>query len=285
MMRFTIGDHRFTLLDAGSLWLDGGAMFGVVPRTLWERQRRPDERNRIRLATNVLLIEDGKTRTLVDTGSGLDWDEKSRGIYGIEARTAEEMLEPAGLRPAQIDRVLNTHLHFDHAGGNTFRDSSGTVRAAFPNARYVVQRGELETARSGNERSRASYRRDDFEPLAEEADRLWLIDGDTDLGGGVSTEVAAGHTPHMQIVKVETGAGTVAFMADLFPTASHVPYAWIMAYDLEPLVTLETRKRIVPRAVREEWRVVFEHDDTSPIATLVEAETGRPTARPYQGDL
>ncbi len=273
MIRFSWGELQLTVLDAGEIWLDGGAMFGVVPKPLWERQRRPDNANRIRLGLNLLLIEDGKTRTLVDTGAGTKWDDKSREIYRIRSKSAADLLTPAGLSPDQIDRVINTHLHFDHAGGNTVVGASGDPVATYPNAEYVVQRGELETARVQNERIRASYLPENFEPLAD-AGRLRLVDGVTELEPFLRLEPVPGHTPHMQMVLVTTNAGTVAFPADLVPTATHVRYPYIMAYDLEPLETLRTKKHVFPRAVSERWRVIFEHDADLPMATLVE-ESGR----------
>jgi glyoxylase-like metal-dependent hydrolase (beta-lactamase superfamily II) len=278
LIRFAWGGLRLSLLEAGHLWLDGGAMFGVVPKPLWSRLQAPDERNRIRLGMNLLLIEDGEHRTLVDTGAGTDWNDKLKDIYGLETRTPEEILSPAGLEPGQIDRVINSHLHFDHAGGNTVPDGQGGYLPAFPNAEYVVQKGELETARLQNERIRASYREAGFEPLAEQG-RLRLVEGDVELSPHVQLRVARGHTPAMQIVLVVTDEGTVAYLADLVPTSSHVHYPFIMSYDLEPLETLATKKRLLPLAAAEGWRVVFEHDAGMPLATLTD-RNGRLEARP-----
>jgi glyoxylase-like metal-dependent hydrolase (beta-lactamase superfamily II) len=278
LIRFGWGDVEVSLLDAGSLWLDGGAMFGVVPKVLWQKEREPDDRNRIRLAMNVLLVDDGRQKTLIDTGAGVDWSDKERSIYGLETKSAAEMLEPAGVEPEQIDRVVNSHLHFDHAGGNTVRSEGGQPIAAFPNAEYVVQKRELETARLGNERIRASYLPDCFEPLAAE-DRLREVEGEVTIGDAIQLIPAPGHTPGMQIVLVVSGEGTLAFMADLVPTASHLPYPYIMGFDLEPLVTLATKKRLLPRAASEGWQIVFEHDDRLPLARLHE-ESGRIAAVP-----
>jgi glyoxylase-like metal-dependent hydrolase (beta-lactamase superfamily II) len=280
LIRFAWGELRLSVLDAGTLWLDGGAMFGIIPKPLWSRQRKPDEANRIELAMNLLLIEDGRRTTLVDTGAGLAWDERSRGLYRLDPRSAEQILEPAGLRPRQVDRVVNTHLHFDHAGGNTVRDAAGGWSPSFPAAEYVVQRGELETARWDNERTRGSYRAASFEPLVEQG-RLRLVEGDAALGPHVEVRVAPGHTPHMQVLLVRTGEGTVLFLADLVPTASHLSYPWIMAYDLEPLRTLESKRGLLSQAAVGGWRVVFEHDRELPLATLVERD-GKLSARPVE---
>lgn len=280
MIQFRWGELQLSLLDAGTLWLDGGAMFGIVPRPLWEKEREPDAQNRICLAMNLLLIEDGKQRTLVDTGAGSKWTEKLRTIYRLSSRSPEEFLAPVGLAPEAIDRVINSHLHFDHAGGNTRHDGAGRLCAAFPRAEYVVQRGELDTGSHLNERTRASYVAADFEPLRKEG-RLRLVEGDVSLDRHVHLRRAPGHTPHMQIVLVVTSQGTVAFLADLVPTASHVRYPYIMAYDLEPLATLAGKKTILPQAAAERWWLVFEHDQRLPLGQLFEQD-GRLVARAVQ---
>ena len=269
MIRFESGDLRITILSAGILWLDGGAMFGVVPKTLWAKLRPPDERNRIRLGMNVLLVEDGQTRTLIDNGAGTKWDAKQRDIYGFTLKSAVEILEPAGLAPADIDLVLNSHLHFDHAGGNTEVDDASGLVPSFPNARYVVQKGELEFARSDNERIRASYIKDNFEPVAA-AGMFELVAGDARVNDRIDVVLAPGHTPFLHVPVIRTGEHTIAFLSDLVPTASHVPYPYIMGYDLEPLRTLESKKRVLGMAAREGWRLIFEHDHDLPMGVLQE---------------
>ena len=267
MIRFESGDLRVTILSAGTLWLDGGAMFGVVPKALWARLRPPDERNRIRLGMNVLLVEDGNKRTLIDNGAGTKWDAKQRDIYGFAVRSVAEILEPAGLTPADIDVVLDSHLHFDHAGGNTEFDDAAQLVPSFPNARYVVQKGELEFARSDNERIRASYIADNFEPVAA-AGMFDLVSGDARVDDRIEVLLAPGHTPFLHVPVIRTGEHTIAFLSDLVPTASHVPLPYIMGYDLEPLRTLDSKKRILGRAAREGWRLVFEHDHDMPMGLL-----------------
>jgi glyoxylase-like metal-dependent hydrolase (beta-lactamase superfamily II) len=197
-------------------------MFGVVPKPLWERERAPDARNRILLAMNLLLVQDGRRNLLVDTGAGPAWDAKQRGIYAIESKSAAEVLAPAGLRPEDVHVVLCTHLHFDHACGNTEPDGRGGLRAAYPNAEYLVQRGDLEVARWRNERTRASYLPQAFEPLLAEG-RLRTLEGEVDLGGGVSVLLAPGHTPWLQLPRISTREGTVLFLADLVPTQNLLP--------------------------------------------------------------
>jgi len=284
VIRLALGDLQVTVLDAGTFWLDGGAMFGIVPKTIWEKERPCDARNRILLSMNVLLVEDGKERVLIDTGAGTKWDEKSIGIYGLEPKGAQEMLSPAGVTPEQIDVVVNSHLHFDHAGGNTIRDATGRFVPAFPNASYVVQRGEFELASNrSNERIRASYLPENFEALAADG-RFRFVDGDTALANHLHVRLAPGHTPYMQVPLVVTPEATVAFLADLVPTASHVPFPYIMAYDLEPLSTLATKKRLLAEAAREGWYVVFEHDREIPMGIL-EEQGGRLKARPVKGGL
>lgn len=277
MIGFDTGDLRVRVLRAGTIWLDGGAMFGVVPRVLWERQRPPDDRHRIELAMHVLLVDDGVRRTLVDTGAGAKGDEKFRSIYRLDSRSPSEFLAPAGLRPEQIDRVVLTHLHFDHAGGSTEPDGAGGWAASFPRAEYVVQRLERDFAVANHERARASYRDEDWKPLVEDG-RLRLLDGETRLDGHVDVVPAPGHTPGHQIVRVRAGDQTVAFLADLAPTTSHLPLAWVMGYDAEPLVAVESKRRILPEAARNGWWVVFQHDARIPLGRL-ETRNGQPSVQ------
>jgi glyoxylase-like metal-dependent hydrolase (beta-lactamase superfamily II) len=252
-------------IHAGGLKLDGGAMFGIVPKPLWERRIPADQRNRIQLAMRCLLIEHEVGPILVDTGLGNKEDTKFQDIYGVENRgpggrtRLEEALELLGVRPDDVVLVLQTHLHFDHAGGSTYRDAGGAVRPSFPRARYVVQRGELEFASRPNERTAASYLPHNFVPLVESG-LLDVVEGDVEIVKGVRLLRTPGHTPWHQSVLVDAGNERIFFAADLFPTAAHIPLPWIMGYDVEPLVTLETKRRILREAQAENWLVVFEHD-------------------------
>ncbi len=258
----TIGELRIHALEAGLQRLDGGAMFGVVPKPLWERRIPADERNRIPLALRCLLVETGAALVLVDTGAGNKDDRKFREIYGIENAGSptrlEDAIRHAGFDPADVDVVLNTHLHFDHAGGDTVSEG-GVIRPAFPAARHVVQKGEWEFAHRQNERIRASYLYDNFDPI-HEAGLFEFVEGDVEIVPGVRVIRTPGHTPHHQSVIVESKGETACFLADLVPTSAHVPLPWIMGYDVEPLVTLESKRSLLERARREEWLVVFEHD-------------------------
>ena len=266
-----VGGIRIHALEAGLQQLDGGAMFGVVPKPLWQKRIPPDERNRIPLALRCLLIETPDALVLVDTGVGNKEDEKFREIYGIDNPGTPTRLEDAirevGYDPAEVDIVISTHLHFDHAGGNTLREPDGRVRPAFPAARHYVQKGEWEFAHLRNERIRASYMPLNYEPVAEAG--LWsFVEGETEIVPGVIVVPTPGHTPHHQSVLVRSEGETACFLADLVPTTAHLPLPWIMGYDVEPLVTLESKRMLLARAAEEEWLLVFEHDPVVPWGRL-----------------
>jgi glyoxylase-like metal-dependent hydrolase (beta-lactamase superfamily II) len=269
---------RVRAIDAGSLWLDGGAMFGVVPKPLWSRRTRCDDRNRIPLAMRCLLVETDEATVLVDTGLGNKENERFQAIYGVandgEPTRLETSLASLGVSPGDVDVVVSTHLHFDHAGGNTVRMEDGVVRAAFPTARYAVREGEYEFARLDNERIRASYMPGNFEPLADEG-CLDLLKGDDEVVPGVRVLHTPGHTPHHQSVLIDLGGETLLFLADLAPTLAHLPLPWIMGYDIEPLVTLRSKRDVLGRAAREGWLLAFEHDPFTAWARAVEPDGGR----------
>ena len=263
-----LGAWRIHAIQAGGQKLDGGAMFGVVPKPLWERRIAADERNRIQLGMRCLLIEHAIGPVLIDTGAGNKETDKFYDIYGIENRgqtgptRLEDGLRELGFGVEDIVLVINSHLHFDHAGGNTTRDTDGTVRATFPNARYVVQAGEYAYATHTNERTAASYFPPNFEPLRE-AGVFDLVEGEREIVAGIRAIPTPGHTPHHQGLLIESNGAHAFYLADLVPTTSHLPLPWIMGYDVEPLVTLETKRRILKRAVDEDWLMVFEHDATT----------------------
>jgi glyoxylase-like metal-dependent hydrolase (beta-lactamase superfamily II) len=264
-----LGAWRIHAIQAGGQRLDGGAMFGVVPKTLWERRIAPDERNRIQLGMRCLLIEHEIGPVLIDTGAGNKENEKFYDIYGIENRGAsgptrlEDGLRELGFGVEDIVLVINSHLHFDHAGGNLTRDTDGSIRPTFPNARYVVQAGEYHYATHTNERTAGSYFPHNFVPL-QESGRFDFVDGERDIIAGIRAIPTPGHTPHHHGLLIESNGERAFYIADLVPTSAHLPLPWIMGYDVEPLVTLETKRRILKRAVDEDWLVVFEHDATTP---------------------
>jgi len=255
---FNVGRLRCHALEAGRQHLDGGAMFGIVPKALWARRAPPDDRNRIPLALRCLLVEHDDGLVLIDTGIGNKEDEKFIDIYGVENKGAngrtklEDAIAELGHTPNDIRWVINTHLHFDHAGGNKTVDG-----LAFPKARYVVQKGDLNFAQHTNERTAGSYLPHNFAGVP-----FQLIEGETEILPGIRGLPTPGHVPYHQSILIESGGEKACFVADLVPTAAHLPLPWIMGYDLEPLVTLETRKRIYQRAEAEQWLIIFEHDPT-----------------------
>jgi methylmalonyl-CoA epimerase len=260
--RLTLGNLELISLTDGTFRLDGGAMFGVVPKTLWSRVAPPDDQNRIGLGLRPLVVRGARTM-IIDAGIGDKETARFHDIYGIDrSRHLDHSLAAAGLSVEDIDIVLASHLHFDHAGGFTVRDAAGRVRPRFPRAQYVVRRGEWEDATHPNARTRASYLPDNFVPLAE-AGVLQLVDDDQTIMPGVRVMRTGGHTPHHQIVLVESAGRTAAFVADLIPTTAHLPDAWVMGYDLSPLDALLAKQRFVKDALAHDMLVLFEHDPTT----------------------
>jgi len=265
------GDYRVEVIPDCEFRLDGGAMFGVVPRTLWTKVAPPDEQNRIRMNMNCLFIEAGDERILIETGIGDKWDDKRRTMYGIDRqRTLDESLRAiAGVTANEITIVINTHLHFDHAGGNTTSDESGKAVPTFPNARYFISRAEYQHAEAPTERDRASYLPDNWRPL-KESGQLELKEADYEVVPGLRLETHAGHNRSMQCARLERNGQTLFCFADLVPTRAHVPFAWIMGYDLYPVETLEAKKKLLPQAAREGWTCLFYHDPDQSLGRLVE---------------
>jgi len=265
--RRRIGDLTVHAIQAGGQKLDGGAMFGVVPKPLWEKRIPADDRNRIQLGMRCLLIEHPSGLILIDTGAGNKEDEKFKSIYGIENEGAggaggtllEDGLKEIGVAPTDISIVINTHLHFDHAGGNTRMREDGSVEISFPNARYFVKRGEYDYALHPNERTAASYFDRNYLPI-EAAGKLELVVRERDIVKGIRVISTPGHTPFHQSILIESAGERAFYLGDLVPTHAHLPLPWIMGYDVEPLVTLETKRRILRQALEEEWSLIFEHD-------------------------
>jgi glyoxylase-like metal-dependent hydrolase (beta-lactamase superfamily II) len=255
-----LGDWNFRAFEDGRFRLDGGAMFGVVPRVLWEKYHPADEQNRIELALRCLLAEVGERRILVDTGLGDRWDEKGRRIYDIHRQPGQlrQQLQAAGVPLESITDVVLTHLHFDHTGG-ALREGEHGLEPSFPAASYWVQEQQWKWAHNPTDRDRASFRRDDFHAL-EATGKLHLVDGLKEILPGVRVRPIHGHTPGQQMVEFHTGAGVVVYCGDLIPFASHVHPPWIMGFDLNPLLTLNEKKEFLSRACEDHYILVFEHD-------------------------
>ncbi len=283
------GDYRIEIIPDTEFRLDGGAMFGVVPRVLWEKFCPPDERNRIQMNMNCLFIETPTERILVETGIGEKWSEKQTRIYGILRKRsfAQTLFEKTGYKPEDISIVVNTHLHFDHAGGNTILSEPPAVAGGlashskpipqFPNARYFVSKSEFDAAENPTERDRASYLPENWRPLVESG-QLELKTDDYEVVEGLTLQTVRGHSATMQTVYLRRGGLSLYGFADLIPTRAHLPAAWIMGYDLFPVETLIAKKNLLPLALRENWLCLFYHDFTHPLCRLTEKD-GRIEAR------
>ena len=253
------GEFELTTLHDGPFRLDGGAMFGVVPRPLWEKKAPADDRHRIQLAMRPLLVEAAWGRMIIDCGAGDKMGAKDRDIYALDrSRTLDHALADAGLSNASIELALASHLHWDHFGGATVREG-GVLRPRFPNARCIIRAAEWEDATHPHERNRASYLADDFVPL-QDAGVVTFFDGDQTIRPGVRVVRTGGHTGQHQIVFIESGGGTAVFVADLIPTTAHLQDAWVMGYDLFPMETLAFKRRFIREAIDREYLIFFEHD-------------------------
>lgn len=272
-----LGAFELLALSDGTFKLDGGQVFGVVPKVLWEKKLPADSRNRVKLGLTCLLIQTGRHKVLIETGIGDKFDAKNAEIYDVVRSTTllDELKKKAGLTPEDIDIVINTHLHFDHCGWNCRRESAGLV-PTFPRARYYVQRGEWEHALHPTARDRASYLPDFFCPAES---RTVLLDGDQEVAPGIRVEVLPGHTRHMQGVRIESSGEVAYFFSDLVPTRVHLPYPWIMSFDLYPLETLANKERLVPELASIGALVIFPHDPEIPWGRLAQSE-GKIVANP-----
>lgn len=267
------GDFRVEIVPDTEFRLDGGAMFGVVPRALWSRACPPDDQNRIRMNMNCVFIDTGEERILIETGIGDKWSVKHKEMYGItrERELPETLRKITGVGAEDISIVINTHLHFDHAGGNTSVNSSGKAVPTFPNARYFVSKAELEHAQSPSERDRASYLPENWEPLLESG-QLETRESEYEVVPGLRMETHEGHNRSMQCWRLQSQGQTMFGFADLVPMKAHVSYPWIMGYDLFPVETLEAKKKLLPQAARENWSCLFYHDPDEPLCKLVEED-------------
>jgi glyoxylase-like metal-dependent hydrolase (beta-lactamase superfamily II) len=260
MSDLALGSFRVHLIHAGIHYWDAGTFFGVVPKTMWNKRMACDELNRLRLAFNCCVVETGRHTVLIDTGVGhrLSPMELSRMNMPAQLPPLSEMLAEAGIDPARIDLVINTHLHFDHCGGNTIaRD--GCFAPAFPHARYVTQRGEWEHAHERHPRDAVSYRDSNYDPLVESG-QMELVSGNTEIVPGIELEVVPGHNRDMMIVRARSDGETFCFFSDMAPTAHHVKPTWIAAVDLYPLTAIDNKTRILKQAATENWWCAYAHD-------------------------
>lgn len=265
------GDYRIEIIPDTEFKLDGGAMFGIVPRVLWERVAAPDEQNRIRLGTHCLFIESAAERILIETGMGEKWSEKLSKIYGIrrEKSLAETLFEKTNYRPADITIIVNTHLHFDHCGGNTKFNDAGEIVPTFPNARYFISANEFNHAENPTERDQVSYLKENWEAL-KKSGQLELKPDIYEVIPNLTMTETRGHNGSMQTVRLESGGEILYSFSDLIPTANHLGLPWIMGYDLFPLETLANKKRLLSQAVEENWLCWFYHNTETPMCRLTE---------------
>jgi glyoxylase-like metal-dependent hydrolase (beta-lactamase superfamily II) len=274
--RLSLGEFELTIVSDGTYYLDGGAFFGIIPKVMWERKVKADEKNRVVTGLNSVLIRGGKKTVLIETGIGNKIPEKMAKIYAPQAKLLEN-LHAAGAAPEQIDIVINTHLHFDHCGWNTVREGD-RVRATFPNAKYYVQEGEWRHGVEQHIRDRVSYIGDNYDPLIKNG-QMELLNGGREIVPGISVKVYPGHTRNMQAVIIESGGQKACYISDLIPTAAHLDPVWVMSYDLFPLETIENKQRFYEDAIPQKWLVIFTHDHFTPWA-YVEREGEKITAKP-----
>ncbi len=269
-----IGKYELKVIETGVFGLDGGAMFGIIPKPLWSKYNPADEQNRVTLhARNLLLLSDSR-KILIDTGIGSDWDEKFIRNYRLDQTesTMSNSLNKLSIKPDEITDVLLTHLHFDHTGGSTYLKDGNWI-PTFPNAKYYVQKKHFEWALNPTDRDRGSFIQNRFLPLHKEG-LLNFIDGDVSFDDEIEFLTINGHTSFQQMIKVHDSSNTVLFCGDLFPFISHIPIPYVMGYDLQPLVTVQEKKKILPIAIEQNWKLFFEHDPEVIMATVAESQRG-----------
>ena len=280
MHRTTLGDFELAIVSDGTYFLDGGAFFGVVPKPMWSRKVQADEQNRVVVGLNSLLVRTGRHNVLIETGIGNKMPERLIKVFGQPAKLLDN-LNAAGVAPEDIDIVINTHLHFDHCGWNTVRKGDQMI-ATFPKAKYYAQEGEWQHGRRQHERDAISYMSDNYDPLIRNG-QMQLIYGEQEIVPGVSVKVFPGHTANMQAVMVRSGGKTACYISDLIPTSAHVDLTWVMAFDLFPLQTIESRKSYYAQAVPEKWLTVFTHDPTTPWAYVEKDPVGKMLVKTPEG--
>lgn len=269
-----IGKYELLALETGKFKLDGGAMFGIIPKPLWSKFNPADELNRVDLNARCLLLKSDSRKILIDSGIGTNWDEKFIQIYNLDQteNTLVKSLEKVGLTPADITDVLITHLHFDHTGGSTIL-KDGKWIPAFPNAKYFTQKKHFEWAMNPTDRDRGSFIQNRFIPLHEEG-VLHFVDGDVEFDDEIEFFTIFGHTISQQMVKVHDSSNTVLYCGDLFPFISHIPIPYVMGYDLQPLITVQEKKKFLPMAIEGNWKLFFEHDPEVLMATVTQGQRG-----------
>lgn len=275
-----LGGFELSIVSDGTYVSDGGAMFGVVPKSLWSRRVKVDERNLVHWGLNSVLVRTGKQTVLIETGIGNKLPAKTKSYFEPQELLLKD-LAAAGVGPEAVDIVINSHLHFDHCGWNTvIRD--GVAVPTFPNARYFAQMGDWEHGSRQLERDRVSYLSDNYDPLIRSG-QMTLLDGAAEIVPGISVEIWPGHTRHMQAIFLRSGGRTACYISDLVPTSHHLDITWVLAYDLFPLEVIENRKRYYQRAIPEKWLTIFTHDHELPWAYLKEEKAGKPVVDSMPG--
>jgi len=271
------GDFELIAVSDGVYHLDGGALFGVVPKVMWERKVPANEKNQVPTGLNSVVVRTGKHTVLIETGIGNKLTERMAKIYGQPAKLLDN-LHAAGIAPEDIDIVINSHLHFDHCGWNTVRKGDQVV-ATFPKAQYYAQEGEWQHGRRQHERDAISYISANYDPLIQNG-QMHLLHGDQEIAPGIFLKLFPGHTQNMQAIEIKSGGQTACYISDLIPTSAHLDLTWVMAFDLFPLQTIESRKRYYAQAIPEKWLTIFTHDPNLPWGYVERDEAGRLVARP-----
>src|ERR1700690_4030197 len=277
MPSFTLGDFELSIFSDGTYPLDGGAFFGVIPKTMWSKKVSADEKNLVTSGLNSLLIRTGKQNVLVETGIGNKLAERMIKFYGQPAQLLTN-LAAGGIAPEDIDVVINTHLHFDHCGWNTIRNKDGKIVPTFPRAKYYAPEGEWQYARKPSERDAITHIPDNYDPLVQSG-QMTLLKGGEEIVPGISVKTFPGHPAHMQAGIVESGGRTGCYISDLIPTTAHIDITWGMGFDLYPLQTIESKKQYYAKALAEKWLTVFTHDPKTPWAYVEKDEVGKLVAR------
>jgi glyoxylase-like metal-dependent hydrolase (beta-lactamase superfamily II) len=286
--RTRLGRFELIVCTDGTYRLDGGAMFGVVPKTLWQKRAPADELNRIMLGLNTVVVRTGRHTVVIETGIGNKQNAKMREIHRNE-ELLPASLAAAGVKPEEVDIVINSHLHFDHCGWNTTLRPDGSITPTFPNARYFAHLGEVEHGHLQLDRDRVSYLSPNYDPLIESGRMTLLttegIQTDSGIVPGVSVELFPGHTHQLMAIHIESEGQHACYISDLIPTTAHLDPTWVMGYDLDPLKSIEQKKRFYQRAIPEKWLVLFTHDHHTPMATIEWDEKGKPVAKPADDHL